>query len=48
MLTVFCGKDVSEDERAELESRFTDTYPLTEIGFVDGGMEVYRYIFSIE
>jgi len=48
VVTVFCGKDVSEDERAELESRFTDAHPLTEIGFVDGGMEVYRYIFSIE
>ncbi len=48
VVTVFCGKDVSDSERAELEQRFTDTYPLTEIGFIEGGMEVYRYIFAIE
>lgn len=48
VVTVFCGKDVPESERTELEERFLEAYPLIEIGFITGGMEVYRYIFAIE
>ena len=48
VVTVFCGKDVSEEEVASLEARFNEAYPLVEIGFIMGGMEVYRYIFAIE
>ena len=48
VVTAFCGKDVTEQEVAELEARFAEVYPLIEIGFVMGGMEVYRYIFAIE
>ncbi len=48
VVTVFCGKDVPDQERAALEMQFTEAYPLIEIGFIDGGMEVYRYIFAIE
>ena len=48
MLTVFCGKDASERERASLGDYLCDAYPDTEIYFIDGGQEIYPYIFVAE
>lgn len=48
VVTVFYGKDVDEEEIAQLESLFTEKYPLIEIGFIEGDQDVYRYIFAIE
>jgi DAK2 domain fusion protein YloV len=48
VVTIFYGNDVTEDELKKLESRFTDEYPLTEIGFIEGGQEVYSFIMAIE
>ncbi len=48
MLTVFCGKDSSDSERAELEGYLYETYPDAEVYFIDGGQEIYPYIFVAE
>jgi dihydroxyacetone kinase-like predicted kinase len=48
VVTAFYGQDVPEEEIARLEEQFQEQYPLTEIGFIDGGQAVYRYIFAIE
>ncbi len=48
MLTVFCGKDATAEERAELESYIASTYPSIEAYFIDGGQEVYPYLFVAE
>ncbi len=48
VVTAFYGKEVSEDEIAELESFLSEEYPLLEVGFINGGQDVYRYIFAIE
>lgn len=48
VITAFVGKDVPEEEIAALEEAVNERYPLLEIGFMDGGQDVYRYIFAIE
>lgn len=48
MLTVFCGKDASTEECAELEAYITKTYSWLEVYFIDGGQEVYPYLFVAE
>ncbi len=48
VVTAFYGKDVTEDEIAEIEAFLNEEYPLLEVGFIDGGQDVYRYIFAIE
>ena len=48
MLTVFCGKDASADERAVLENNITDACPDAEVYFIDGGQDIYPFIFVAE
>ncbi|MBR4867778.1 MAG: DAK2 domain-containing protein [Clostridia bacterium] len=48
VVTAFYGQGVTEQEVAEFEERFAEEYPLVEIGFINGGQDVYRYIFAIE
>ena len=48
MLTVFCGKDASASESAETEAYVRDKYPEVECYFLDGGQEIYPYIFVAE
>lgn len=48
VVTAICGKDVPEEELAALEEAFAEAYPLIELGFIQGGQDVYRYIFAIE
>ncbi|MBO7148782.1 MAG: DAK2 domain-containing protein [Clostridia bacterium] len=48
MLTVFCGKDASEEDRALLEKGITEKCPDAEIYFNDGGQEIYPFIFVAE
>ena len=48
MLTVFCGKDADADERAELESYLGENHPDAEAYFIDGGQDIYPYIFVAE
>lgn len=48
VVTAFAGKGVPAEEIAALEEAFSEAYPLIEIGFIEGGQDVYRYIFAIE
>jgi dihydroxyacetone kinase-like predicted kinase len=48
MLTVFCCKATNDDARAALESAVNETYPDVEAYFIEGGQDVYPYIFIVE
>ena len=48
LLTVFFGKDASEEERKKNIDWVKSKYPHLEIGCVDGGQAVYRYLLAIE
>lgn len=48
VIIVFCGKQVTEEEAAQLRSFLENEYPLADIGFVDGQQEVYDFIISLE
>ncbi len=48
MLTVFTGKDALEDETASLEAFLKEKYPSAEVYLIDGGQDVYPYIFVAE
>lgn len=48
MLTVFCGADAPEHERAELEKQLAQDHPDAEIYFIDGGQEIYPYLLAAE
>ena len=48
MLTVFCGKDAPTEERATLEETLTEALPQAEIYFMEGGQDLYPYIFVAE
>ena len=46
MLTVFVG--ATEEERAELEDFVNEKYPDDEVYFIDGGQDIYPFIFVAE
>ncbi len=48
MLTVFCGKDASEEEKSELEAAIAGSCPDSEVYFIDGGQDIYPFIFVAE
>ena len=48
MITVFCGKDSSEAECLELQDYLNSSYPNDEVYFIDGGQDIYPYIFVAE
>lgn len=48
VLTIFQGKNVTEDELMELQDKVSADYPLMEIGIIPGGQDVYDYIMAIE
>ena len=48
MLTVFVGVDTAEEEKAELEKYLQETQPAAEVYFIDGGQEIYPFIFVAE
>ena len=48
VIIVFRGKDATDEEAAALQNYLQDTYPLADIGFIDGGQEVYDFIISLE
>ena len=48
MLTVFCGIDSNEEERAEIEAYIAKNHSSAEVYFIDGGQEIYPYIFTAE
>ena len=48
VIIVFSGASVAQEENDELKAFLEDNYPLCDIGFVDGGQEVYDFIISLE
>ena len=48
MITVFYGKDASEEERAQLSDYVAKTYPSVEAYFIDGGQEIYPFLIVAE
>ena len=48
LLTVFCGKDAESTECAALESYVASRYSGVETYFLDGGQDIYPYIFIAE
>ena len=48
MLTIFSGKDTTEEEQTELEAYLSEKYPDSEVYYIDGGQEIYPYIFVAE
>lgn len=48
MLTVFAGIDASEADRTALEAYLKENHSDAEIYFINGGQEIYPYIFVAE
>lgn len=48
MITVFYGKDASDEERAQLSDYISKTYPSIEAYFIDGGQEIYPFLIVAE
>ena len=48
LITLFVGKDVSEDKRVELSEKIEEEYPDCELTVYVGGQEVYDYMLAIE
>lgn len=48
VVVVFYGVKVSADELGDMEQMLKKNFPLLEYGFIEGGQEVYDYIFAIE
>lgn len=48
MITVFTGKEITEDRRVALTERLEAEYPDCEVTFYEGGQEVYDYMLAIE
>ncbi len=48
ILTLFVGKDVSAEKRAELTERLKETYDEFEIVVYEGGQDVYDYLVAVE
>ena len=48
MLTVFCGKDATPEQQAALQTDIQKTYPAIESYFIDGGQDIYPFIFVSE
>ena len=48
MLTVFCGKDSTVEEQEELQAFLSAQYASAEVYFIDGGQDIYPYIFVAE
>lgn len=48
LVTTFAGKDADADDIAELENRIGEEFPEVEFYVVNGGQEVYPFIFVVE
>ena len=48
MITVFYGKDATVEERDKLAEYMLETYPMVEAYYVDGGQEIYPFLFVAE
>lgn len=48
VITAFCGCDVTLGEKSAFRRMVLERYPLMEVGLLDGGQDVYSFIFAIE
>ena len=48
MLTIFRGVDATDDDQAALEAGIAEVCPDAEVYFIDGGQEIYPFIFVAE
>ncbi len=48
MLTVFCGKDSNLEEQMSVKQFLDEKYPQAEAYFIDGGQDIYPFIFVAE
>ena len=48
MITIFYGKDATTEERDMLAEYMLKTYPTVEAYYVDGGQEIYPFLFVAE
>ena len=48
IITLFVGKDVSDDRRADLTEEIEELYPDCDVTVYKGGQEVYDYLIAIE
>ena len=48
VLTVIYGKDLTEDEKTKNMALVKQKYPYLEVGAIDGGQAVYKYLLAIE
>ena len=48
MVTIFFGKDATEEEREVLKDYMARTYPTVESYFIDGGQEIYPFLVVAE
>ena len=48
VLTIICGKNVNEEEQQKLLDTIQVKFPYLEVGTLDGGQDVYDYLFAIE
>lgn len=48
MLTIFCGESSTQEEQNELTKYINENHPDAELYYIDGGQEIYHYIFVAE
>jgi DAK2 domain fusion protein YloV len=48
MITIFHGKDATIEERDRLAEYMLENYPLVEAYYVDGGQDIYPFLFVAE
>ena len=48
ILTVFCGKDVTDDEVADAQEKISERWPDLEVDMLSGGQDVYCFIVGLE
>ena len=48
MITIFHGKDATIEERDQLAEYMLNTYPLVEAYYIDGGQDIYPFLFVAE
>ena len=48
VLIVICGKNVPDSEKEKLQEMVSFYFPYLEMGIIDGGQDIYDYLFSVE
>jgi dihydroxyacetone kinase-like predicted kinase len=48
ILTLFVGKEVSDDRRADITEKIEELYPDLELTVYKGGQDVYDYLVALE